>query len=341
MQLKKIKMIGFKSFVNPTEIIFNGNITGIVGPNGSGKSNIVDAIRWVLGEQSVKSLRGEGTMSDVIFSGSKSRSASSFASVILTFDNTDRYLPIDLDEVSIKRTVYKSGENEYEINNNKCRLKDITDLFTDTGASKESFNIISQGDIANILSSKPDERRVIFEDASGTLKYKKRKEESLRKLSKTNDNLVRVNDIISENETRIAPLKEAKEKAEIYLKDKKQLEENEIALIVHDIDDYNLTYQEAKKEIEVLNDKITEILSKTSTSQAFIEELKTKVNELNDKLYSKQQELVETSSNVEKLYGEKNLISERSKYDSDDIKVHDNMLLLKEELLSIENELNV
>ena len=341
MQLKKIKMIGFKSFVNPTEIIFNGNITGIVGPNGSGKSNIVDAIRWVLGEQSVKSLRGEGTMSDVIFSGSKSRSASSFASVILTFDNSDRYLPIDLDEVSIKRTVYKSGENEYEINNNKCRLKDITDLFTDTGASKESFNIISQGDIANILSSKPDERRVIFEDASGTLKYKKRKEESLRKLSKTNDNLVRVNDIISENETRIAPLKEAKEKAEIYLKDKKQLEENEIALIVHDIDDYNLTYQEAKKEIEVLNDKITEILSKTSTSQAFIEELKTKVNELNDKLYSKQQELVETSSNVEKLYGEKNLISERSKYDSDDIKVHDNMLLLKEELLSIENELNV
>ena len=341
MQLKKIKMIGFKSFVNPTEILFNSNITGIVGPNGSGKSNIVDAIRWVLGEQSVKSLRGEGTMSDVIFSGSKSRSASSFASVILTFDNTDRYLPIDLDEVSIKRTVYKSGENEYEINNNKCRLKDIVDLFTDTGASKESFNIISQGDIANILSSKPDERRVIFEDASGTLKYKKRKEESLRKLAKTNDNLVRVNDIIMENETRIGPLKEQKEKAEIYLKDKKELEENEIALIVHDIDNYNLTYKEAKKEIEVLNDKITEILSKTSTNQAFIEELKTKVNSLNEKLYQKQQELVKVSSSVEKLYGEKNLISERSKYDSDDIKIHDNMLLLKEELLSVQNEINV
>ena len=341
MQLKKIKMIGFKSFVNPTEIIFNSNITGIVGPNGSGKSNIVDAIRWVLGEQSVKSLRGEGTMSDVIFSGSKSRSASSFASVILTFDNTDRYLPLDLDEVSIKRTVYKSGENEYEINNNKCRLKDITDLFTDTGASKESFNIISQGDIANILSSKPDERRVIFEDASGTLKYKKRKEESLRKLAKTNDNLVRVNDIIAENEIRVGPLKEQKEKAEIYLKDKRELEDNEIALIVHDIDEYNLTYKEAKKEIDVLNDKITEILSKTSTNQAFIEELKTKINDLNDKLYSNQQELVKVSSNVEKLYGEKNLISERSKYDSDDIKIHDNMLILKEELLSVQNELTV
>lgn len=341
MQLKKIKMIGFKSFVNPTEILFNSNITGIVGPNGSGKSNIVDAIRWVLGEQSVKSLRGEGTMSDVIFSGSKSRSASSFASVILTFDNTDRYLPIDLDEVSIKRTVYKSGENEYEINNNKCRLKDITDLFTDTGASKESFNIISQGDIANILSSKPDERRVIFEDASGTLKYKKRKEESLRKLAKTNDNLVRVNDIIAENEVRVGPLKEQKEKAEIYLKDKRELEDNEIALIVHDIDEYNVTYKEAKKEIDVLNDKITEILSKTSTNQAFIEELKTKINDLNDKLYSNQQELVRVSANVEKLFGEKNLISERSKYDSDDIKIHDNMLILKEELLSVQNELTV
>jgi len=339
MQLKKIKMIGFKSFVNPTEIVFDGNITGVVGPNGSGKSNIVDAIRWVLGEQSIKSLRGEGSMSDVIFSGSKSRSAASFASVILTFDNTDRYLALDTEEVSIKRTVYKSGENEYEINNTKCRLKDITDLFTDTGASKESFNIISQGDIANILSSKPEERRVIFEDASGTLKYKKRKEESLRKLAKTNDNLVRINDIIMENETRINPLKEQKEKAEIYLKDKAELEENEIALVVHDIDEYNVTYKEAKSKIEELNDKITEILSKTSTNQAVIEDLKTKVNTLNEDLYNKQQELVKVSANVERLSGEKTLISERSKYDSEDMKLHDNILLLKEQLLQIENEL--
>ena len=339
MHLKKIKMIGFKSFVNPTEIVFDGNITGVVGPNGSGKSNIVDAIRWVLGEQSIKSLRGEGSMSDVIFSGSKSRSASSFASVLLTFDNTDKYLALDTEEVTIKRTVYKSGENEYEINNTKCRLKDITDLFTDTGASKESFNIISQGDIANILSSKPEDRRVIFEDASGTLKYKKRKEESLRKLAKTNDNLVRINDIIMENESRINPLKEQKEKAEIYLKDKEQLEENEIALVVHDIDEYNVTYKEAKSKIEELNDKITEILSKTSTNQAVIEDLKTKVNTLNEDLYNKQQELVKVSANVERLSGEKTLISERSKYDSEDMKLHDNILLLKEQLLQIENEL--
>ena len=341
MYLKKIKMIGFKSFVNPTEIIFDGKITGVVGPNGSGKSNIVDAVRWVLGEQSVKSLRGDGSMTDVIFSGSKSRPASSFASVILTFDNTDKYLALDTDEVSIKRTVYKSGENEYEINNTKCRLKDIIDLFMDTGASKESFNIISQGDISNILSSKPEDRRIIFEDASGTLKYKKRKEESLRKLAKTKDNLERVNDIISENEVRLAPLKEQSEKAEIYLKDKKELESNEIALVVRDIDEYNNEYKEAKKQIEILNDKIAETLSKTSTKEATIEELKTKINDLNEKIYNKQQELVKISANVERLSGEKNLISERSKYDSKDMKLHDNILLIKEQLLQIDNDLKV
>ena len=176
MYLKKLKMVGFKSFINPTEIEFTDKITSIVGPNGSGKSNIVDAVRWVLGEQSVKSLRGSESMSDVIFSGSKNRSAASFASVLLTFDNKDRYLGIDADEVFIKRTIYKSGENEYQINNTKCRLKDILDLFTDTGASKESFNIISQGDILNVLSTKAEDRRVIFEDAAGVLKYKKRKE---------------------------------------------------------------------------------------------------------------------------------------------------------------------
>ena len=341
MYLKKIKMIGFKSFVNPTEIIFDEKITGVVGPNGSGKSNIVDAVRWVLGEQSIKSLRGDGSMTDVIFSGSKSRSASSFASVILTFDNTDKYLALDTDEVIIKRTVYKSGENEYEINNTKCRLKDIVDLFMDTGASKESFNIISQGDISNILSSKPEDRRIIFEDASGTLKYKKRKEESLRKLSKTKDNLERVNDIISENEVRLAPLKEQSEKAEIYLRDKKELESNEIALVVRDIDEYNSVYKEAKNQIEILNDKIAEILSKTSTKEATIEELKTKINDLNEELYNKQQELVKISANVERLSGEKNLISERSKYDSKDMKLHDNILLIKEQLLQIDNDLKV
>ena len=341
MYLKKLKMIGFKSFINPTEIEFTSKITGVVGPNGSGKSNIVDAIRWVLGEQSVKSLRGDGSMSDVIFSGSKTRKGASFATVILTFDNTDRYLKIDSDEVLIKRTIYKSGENEYQINNAKCRLKDILDLFTDTGASKESFNIISQGDIGNILSSKAEDRRIIFEDAAGVLKYKKRKEEAFRKLSKTNDNLIRVNDIIMENEERLAPLKEQSDKAKIYIKNKEELESKEVALIVSDIDEYNYTYKDSKEKIEELKSKISEVLSNSSTEQAKIEEIKAKINNLNNELYIKQQDLVKVSTNVERLSGEKNLKIERSKYESDDLKLHDNILSLKEQLLSIDNEIDL
>ena len=328
MYLKKLKMIGFKSFINPTEIEFTSKITGVVGPNGSGKSNIVDAIRWVLGEQSVKSLRGDGSMSDVIFSGSKTRKGASFATVILTFDNTDRYLKIDSDEVLIKRTIYKSGENEYQINNAKC-------------SSKESFNIISQGDIGNILSSKAEDRRIIFEDAAGVLKYKKRKEEAFRKLSKTNDNLVRVNDIIMENEERLAPLKEQSDKAKIYIKNKEELESKEVALIVSDIDEYNYTYKDSKEKIEELKSKISEVLSNSSTEQAKIEEIKTKINNLNNELYIKQQDLVKVSTNVERLSGEKNLKIERSKYESDDLKLHDNILSLKEQLLSIDNEIDL
>ncbi len=341
MYLKKLKMVGFKSFINPTEIEFNTRITGIVGPNGSGKSNIVDAVRWVLGEQSVKSLRGEGNMGDVIFSGSKGRKAANYASVELYFDNTDRYLSLETDEVVIKRTVYKSLENEYMINNVKCRLKDITDLFMDTGASKESYNIISQGDIGNILSTKAEDRRVIFEDASGVLKYKKRKEEALKKLSKTNDNLVRVNDIILENEERLSPLKEQSEKAKVYLKDKEELENIEVALVVNDIDKYNYVYKESKEKIEELQLKITEILSKTSHNQANIESIKQRVDDLNRELYEKSQEQAVISANVEKYQGEKNLISERSKYESNDSKLHENIVLLKEQLLSIENDISL
>lgn len=178
MYLKSIKAYGFKSFADKTEINFNENINGIVGPNGSGKSNVVDAVRWVLGEQSLKSLRGENS-TDVIFSGSKSRKPLNSASVTLIFDNSDSYLPINYNEVSIKRMMYRSGENEYYLNNERCRLKDITDLLTDSGAGRDSFNIISQGKINEILSTKATDRRTIFESAAGVLKYKKRKEEDI------------------------------------------------------------------------------------------------------------------------------------------------------------------
>ena len=329
MYLKEIKAVGFKSFAEKINIEFNNGISGIVGPNGSGKSNVVDAVRWVLGEQSVKQLRGEGAMSDVIFSGSKSRKGANFASVTLVFNNTDRYLNIDFDEVAIKRTIYKSGENEYSINNEKSRLKDILDLFMDTGASKESFNIISQGDVGNILSGKPEDRRGIFEEAAGVLKYKKRKDEALRKLSKTHDNMTRINDIIDELNTSIEPLKKQSEDAKIYLSKKEELKNKEIALVAHDIENYNYDYKYSKERVEILTDSIAKMLSTSSKEQALIESLKNNINNLNNELYKKQQELIEVSSKVERLSGEKDLIKERSKYNSDDVKLHDNIINLK------------
>ena len=212
MYLKKVIAQGFKSFADKTVIDLEPGITGVVGPNGSGKSNIVDAVRWVLGEQSMKSLRGDSSL-DVIFSGSDSRKPLNSASVTLVFDNEDRSLPIDFSEVSIKRMAFRTGENEYYINNEKVRLKDITELLTDSGTAKESINIISQGKIDEILSNKPEDRRIIFEEAAGVLKYKRRKEEALRKLDKTNQNLNRVNDIINELDSNLAPLLEASNKA--------------------------------------------------------------------------------------------------------------------------------
>mgnify|MGYP004702963671 FL=1 len=340
MYLKEIKATGFKSFADTIDIELTNGISGIVGPNGSGKSNVVDAVRWVLGEQSVKQLRGEGAMSDVIFTGSKSRRAASFASVTLIFDNSDKYLNIEYDEVQIKRTIYKTGENEYFINNTKTRLKDILELFMDTGASKESFNIISQGDVANILSGKAEDRRVIFEEASGVLKYKKRKDEALRKLSKTHDNMARVDDIISELNTNMEPLKKQSEDAKIYLEKKEKLENVEIALTVNDIEKYNYEYKYSKEKVSELTLSITKMLSENSSEQAKIETIKNNISKLNSELYLKQQELVKVSANAEKLSGEKAMISERSKYNSEDVKLHDNIISLKEKILKIESQIS-
>ena len=277
MYIKEIIIQGFKSFADKMTIELDPTFTGIVGPNGSGKSNIVDAVKWVLGEQSIKSLRGSNNMTDVIFNGSSSRNPSNFASVTIIFDNTDRTLNIDFNEVSIKRVVYKSGENEYYINNDKCRLKDITNLFLDSKSSKESFNIIPQNKIDQILSEKPEDRRVIFEDAAGVLKYKKRKEESLSKLSKTHDNIDRINLIIDENSENLLPLEEAARKATEYKTALNELESVEIALIAKDITTYS-------GELEVKNNrklKIEESLSKlsstSSTDNTEVEKLKLQI----------------------------------------------------------------
>lgn len=339
MYLKEIKMVGFKSFAEKTSIEFDKGITGIVGPNGSGKSNIVDAVRWVLGEQSIKSLRGDDSMTDIIFSGSKSRNPLNIASVTLVFDNSDKHLPISYEEVSIKRTIYKSGENEYTLNNEKCRLKDITDLLLDSGSSKEAFNIISQGKIQEILSNRPEERRIIFEEAAGVLKYKKRKEEAIRKLDRTHANMTRVKDIIGELAISVAPLKEQSEIATKYLQLKKELESIEISLITSDIANINYDYQNSLKLIEEINLELTTLATSSSNEEATLQLKKFDLQKLEREMQIVNQNLIKTTTEAEQLNSDKKIIIERQKYKVDDQKLHNNLILLKEQQLKLKNQL--
>ena len=341
MYLKEIQASGFKSFADKLSIVLDDNITCIVGPNGSGKSNVVDAVRWVLGEQSVKSLRGDGAMTDVIFSGSKSRNSLNVASVSLIFDNSDNYLKVPYSEVSIKRRVYRTGENEYFLNGEKCRLKDITDLFMDSGIGKESFNIISQGEVQKILSNSPYDRRVVFEEAACVLKYKKRKEEAIRKLDKTHDNLDRVNDIIVELETQLEPLKEQSKKAKEYLENKHALEQIEVALIAYEIETLNEQYQSSKQKIEDLNNEIVSLSASNSGSDANIDTQKVNLLKLEKNITDLQEQLLSLTKKEEKLNGDKKILQERSKYDATDNRVHENMTLLKENLLKTKNDIEL
>lgn len=340
MYLKSIKAYGFKSFADKTEIEFGKNLNGIVGPNGSGKSNIVDAVRWVLGEQSIKSLRGDNS-TDIIFSGSKSRKALNSASVTLVFDNTDHSLPIDYNEVAIKRIVYRSGENEYYLNNEKCRLKDISDILVDSGAAKESFNIISQGKIDEILSTKPQDRRVIFEEAAGVLKYKKRKEEAIRKLDRTNNNLDRIKDITLELENTLEPLKKQSEDAKIYLDAKDKLKDIEVSLITSDIEKLNIETKEVKDKINLLNDEII-VLNKNNTNYDIdILKEKNKLKQLEDELNNRQSELLEVTKKIEQIDADIRLLKERNKYSGEINKINSNILELKEQELKYDNEISV
>ena len=341
MYLKKIIASGFKSFADKINLDFPNGITGIVGPNGSGKSNVVDAVRWVLGEQSVKSLRGDGNMADVIFSGSKSRGKMNVASVTLVFDNTDKYLPLDYSEIAIRRRVYRDGTNEYSINDEKCRLKDITDLLLDSGMAKESFNIISQGKIEEIINSKPSERRVIFEEAAGVLKYKRRKEEAFRKLERTHDNMKRINDIILDLEDRVTPLKEQHDKAIIYNDLSSKLENVEIALITNDITNLNYKYKNDKEKIEILNKEIINISTTNTTSEVKIENYKKELNNINSTITKLQRDLIEQTTLVEKINSEKNILLERKKYEVDNTKLRNNILDLKEQEFKLQTDINV
>ncbi len=340
MYLKSIKVYGFKSFADKLEIEFGKNLNGIVGPNGSGKSNIVDAVRWVLGEQSIKSLRGDSS-TDVIFSGSKSRKALNSASVTLIFDNTDHMLPIDYNEVSVKRIVYRSGENEYYLNNERCRLKDITDILVDSGASKESFNIISQGKIDEILSTKPQDRRVIFEEAAGVLKYKKRKEEAIRKLERTNNNLDRIKDISLELENNLGPLKKQSEDATIYLDTKNKLTNIEVSLITSDIERLSLETTDMKNKINTLNDEIIVLNNNNTNYDIDIIKEKNRLKDIEDKLTNNQTELLETTQKIEQIDADIRLLKERNKYSDKTNKINNNILELKEQELKLSNDIDL
>ena len=352
MYLKSIRAQGFKSFADKLDLEINPGITGIVGPNGSGKSNIVDAVRWVLGEQSVKSLRGQNNMTDCIFSGSESREAQKRAMVALVFDNSDHYLHSDFKEVEIKRIVYSTGENEYFINNARVRLKDVTDLFIDSGAGTNAFNIISQGNVTDIVNSKSSDRRVIFESAAGVLKYKKRKEESLKKLEKTEENLMRIKLVIDELATTVEPLKEQSIVAQKYLNIKGELESIDIALIAKDITDLNLEYTKISEEIKNLKEKLLTL--KDNTEDSKLETLKFRSLELEENLNKKKEELLKVTENLSDLNGEKKLTIERQKYEANNDVLENNLIKLKEkelelnknitlcerEVLDIENSIN-
>lgn len=333
MYLKSIRANGFKSFADKVELDIKPGITGVVGPNGSGKSNIVDAVRWVMGEQSVKALRGDSSMIDVIFAGSGSRSAHTRAWVSLTFDNSDHYLNSEFSEIEIKRVVYKTGENEYYINNTKVRLKDITDLFLDSGAGKESFNIISQGAVGDIINSKPEDRRVIFEEAAGVLKYKKRKDESYRKLQKTNENLARVDLLIDELMTTLVPLKEQSEVAKKYLDYKESLGKIEVALIANDIEKINNEYSEIKNKVKRLNDELEKMDLTNLSDNSRIDQLKLMALKTDSDIEEKNNDVLNLTKKIAELQSKKQITVERKKYEVEDTKLQSNIIALKEEIL--------
>ncbi|WP_341322659.1 chromosome segregation protein SMC [Solibacillus sp. FSL H8-0523] len=310
MFLKRLEVVGFKSFAERIGIDFVPGVTAVVGPNGSGKSNVTDAIRWVLGEQSAKSLRG-AKMEDIIFAGSESRKALNFAEVTLVLDNTDERVAIPYTEISVTRRVYRSGDSEYLLNNQQCRLKDITDLFMDSGLGKEAFSIISQGRVDEILNSRPDDRRSIFEEAAGVLKYKLRKKKAEHKLVETDENLNRVLDILHEIENRLEPLKIQASSAKDYVRMTAELKDFDIALMVHDVLGHEKTLKGFDEEHRTLATTEKEHAAKMAQSETNLRNMRTELKTIDEVLDNSQEQLVEASAEVERWEGRKALFNEK------------------------------
>ncbi len=340
MKLLSIKAHGFKSFADKVEIAVGDGITGVVGPNGSGKSNVVDAVRWVLGETSLKEIRLSDS-SDVIFMGSSSRDASTHAWVSLTFDNTDHYLASPFDEVEIKREVYKTGENEYYINNSKVRRKDITDLFIDSGSNPDSFSIISQGKVVEVLKGKSIDRRVIIEEAAGVLKYKKRKEETMHKLESTNDNLEKVSLVINELESNLEPLRAQADIAHKFLNYKEELKSIEIALLAKDIKTINDEYLEKKNKLDDLKQDLLKMDNSNVVDSSKLEKLKNKSLKLDEDINKMSLTLISLSEQVSSLETKKQVIQERQKYEVEDQKLQNNIIVLKNNEISLKKHISL
>lgn len=310
MYLKSIEIQGFKSFANKLLFEFHNGITGIVGPNGSGKSNVADAVRWVLGEQRVKQLRG-GSMQDVIFSGTEMRKPQGFAYVAITLDNSDAQLAIDYDEVTISRRLYRSGESEYMINGSACRLKDVNELFYDTGIGKEGYSIIGQGQIDKILSGKPEERRELFDEAAGIVKFKRRKLIAQKKLESEKQNLVRVSDILSELEKQVGPLEKQSAAAREYLKLKDELKTYDVNLFLRETEDLKKQINETEQKTDIVSKDLEDGREQSDKIKAEYETFDTKLTELEESITNKRTELNEAEILRGNLEGKINVLNEQ------------------------------
>ena len=312
MYLKRLEMQGFKSFADKTVLEFMPGITAVIGPNGSGKSNISDSIRWILGEQSMKSLRGTKTQ-DIIFAGTQSRKSLGFAEASLVFDNTDGTLPIEYSEVTVTRKIYRSGETGYYINKVPCRLKDVVELFMDTGIGRDGYSIIGQGKIDEILSNKSEDRRHIFEEAAGIVKYRSRKEETEKKLEQTKLNLLRINDILTEIEGNLEPLQMQADKAKKYLNLKEELKNIEVGLFIYNIEKYRQALEELTSDEEIMNSTLNQEEGKLEKIKILKEELKDRIDEITLQIENMQNIGFESQKEIEKLNSNINLAEAKIK----------------------------
>lgn len=310
MYLKSIELQGFKSFANKTVLKFNKGITGIVGPNGSGKSNVADAVRWVLGEQSARQLRGS-KMEDVIFSGTENRKPLGLAYVALTIDNSDHKLPMDYDELTVARRVYRSGESEYLINGHTSRLRDVQELFFDTGIGKEGYSIIGQGQIDKILSGKPEERRELFDEAAGIVKYKKRKALAEKNLEIERQNLCRVNDILLELEKQVGPLEKQSEKAKAFLKLREMLKSYDILLYLDEYTRLKSLSSEYRQKIEISRNDLSETKASLEQARADYDALENELENCNEQLDSVKNRISQIQLNREKTESDIRLLEEQ------------------------------